>query len=355
MAKWLQPEEYANFVIYISLFSILSNSLGNELGIVSQVLDNHIDFNKLLHKISFLSFFISFIALYLLHFQFFEILGLSVCVFFSNYRLYASGFFRKNSNFLKVFILNIYYLIGILIGLFCYYHFTVIWVPMIFAELISFIYVYKNSDIFDGGKASLSRKTLRIFYSFSFISFLNNLITYLDKVIIYPILGPLAVNVYYSTTTMSKIVNMVINPLHGVLLTWIKKDSNTNNLIKKFILASIPIMIVSILLSIPFTFLAMKILYSQYLTQSIKVILPVSLALGVSVGIAFLKSLLLKFVDSNILIKIYLLYFGIFILLSLVLSHYFGLTGFCYSVFISKCILLLEFIVNLSKCKEVSS
>ena len=63
MGKWLAETQYTNFVIYISLFSILSNALGNELGIVSQVLEDDINFNKLLHLISAFSFVITFIGL----------------------------------------------------------------------------------------------------------------------------------------------------------------------------------------------------------------------------------------------------------------------------------------------------
>ena len=352
MGKWLAETQYTNFVIYISLFSILSNALGNELGIVSQVLEDDINFNKLLHLISAFSFVITFIGLIWLHFNILDSFFLSLCVFLSNYRLYSGGYFRKNQTFYKVFVLNICYLIGILIGLGLFKLLSLDWVPMLIAEILSLMYCLKNSDIAKKSSKKLSKETLKIFSSFSFISFLNNLITYLDKVIIYPILGPVAVNVYYATTTMSKIVNMIINPLHGVLLTWIKKDSDKNKLIKKFIFASIPLMIFSIILSIPFTYFAMKVLYSQFLKESLSLIFPVSLALGASIGIALLKSLLLKFVESQSLIKIYSIYFVVFFVLAYLMSQKFLLIGFCYAVFISKCILLVEFIFALYSRKE---
>ncbi|HFR3684808.1 TPA: hypothetical protein ACHVEQ_002174, partial [Streptococcus suis] len=104
---------------------------------------------------------------------------------------------------------------------------------------------------------------------------------------------------------MSKVVNLVTNPLHGVLLNWIKNDGNRNNIIKKFIVATMPIIVISSIISIPITYFAMKLLYSQFLPQGNQLIVPVSLALGISIGTSLLKSVLLKFIDSKIVLRIF--------------------------------------------------
>lgn len=70
--------------------------------------------------------------------------------------------------------------------------------------------------------------------------------TYFDKIIIYPILGDNAVNVYYATSSMSKILNLITNPLHGVILSWLKgNDENFKNKVTATtIKANIPVLII---------------------------------------------------------------------------------------------------------------
>ncbi|HEL1699274.1 TPA: hypothetical protein TY884_000890 [Streptococcus suis] len=352
MGKWLTEGIYANFIIFISVFAILSNSLGNELGIVSQIIEQKVNFQKILHFIAFISFCVTVIILYYLNFNFLDTVFLSLSVFLANYRLFYSGYFRKNSLFRNVLVINILYLIGICFGLAVYRLTYLIWSPLLLAELISLIYIFCYQNKLEEDNIPISKENVKTFLNFSLISFLNNLITYLDKIIIYPILGPTAVSIYYSTASMSKVVNLVTNPLHGVLLNWIKNDGNRNNIIKKFIVATMPIIVISSIISIPITYFAMKLLYSQFLPQGNQLIVPVSLALGISIGTSLLKSVLLKFIDSKIVLRIFIFYFLSFVILAYVSSNLFGLVGFSYSVFISKCILLIGFISPLIKLKE---
>lgn len=349
MGKFLDELTFANFVIYIAVFSILSNALGSELGIVEQVLGDNVkgNYKRILRIISTVSFLVTMLILLYLKFKMFDCIMLSIVVYFANYRLFYCGLFRKNKEFKTVFIQNIYYLIGMTLGLLIFYKTKAIWVPSLLAEFMANIYSYKKGKIELNYKGETSNEILKTFTSFSFISFLNNLLTYFDKIIIYPILGTFAVNTYYSTTAMSKIVNMIINPLHGVLLTWIKKGKNNTKIINKFIICCIPVILISIALCLPMTYVAVKFLYPQYLSEATKIILPVSLGLGLNVGVTLLKSLLLKFVEYKKLIFTYVIYFISFVLISIIMSKYLGIIGFCYAAFISKSILFIEFVINL--------
>ncbi|HEM4676212.1 TPA: hypothetical protein U1035_001138, partial [Streptococcus suis] len=134
MGKWLTEGIYANFIIFISVFAILSNSLGNELGIVSQIIEQKVNFQKILHFIAFISFCVTVIILYYLNFNFLDTVLLSLSVFLANYRLFYSGYFRKNSLFRNVLVINILYLIGICFGLAVYRLTYLIWSPLLLAE-----------------------------------------------------------------------------------------------------------------------------------------------------------------------------------------------------------------------------
>ncbi len=350
MGKWLDEEIFAHFVIYIAFFSILSNSLGSELGIVNQVDEDNdaTNYGKVLLTVSIISTVVSLVVLLILGFSVPDSIVLSVVVFIANYRLYASGYFRKRKKFNKVLIQNILYLLGMGIGLVLFFHTRIIWLPSFLAELFSIPYSIMKSDLAQKIEKKPSRTQMRRFFSFSFVSFLNNLITYLDKIIIYPILGPLAVDTYYSTTAMSKIANMIVNPLHGVLLSWIK-NKNKKSIIKKFIIVSIPSAVISFLLCIPFTYVALKILYPQFLENAMPIIIPVSIALGASIGSALLKSLLIKYSGNKKLIRIYIRYFAIFLFTAFASSYLWGLIGFSVSMAVTKMFLYFEFIYSLKR------
>ncbi|HEL2056965.1 TPA: hypothetical protein ACGO7R_001844 [Streptococcus suis] len=352
MSRFLSESQYAIFVIFISVFSVLTNALGNELGIVSQVINRPVNFSRLLLKISLSSFVIICALLLYLGFDWSESLILGVATFLANYRLFSGGIFRSQGAFKKVLLLNFLYLNGILFGLLLIQVIPLFWLPMVLAETITFSYCVSSQKLFHFNEVVATGEETEMFINYSMISFFNNLITYIDKFLVLPFLGALSLNVYYATTSMSKIVNLVINPLHGVLLRWIKKDSTSEILIKRFIYSSIPIVLVSSILSVPFTYISIKILYPKYLEHSLSLLLPVSIALGVSVGTSILKSLLMKFIDSRELTKIYFIYFFIFIVSAIITSTQYGLVAFAYSVFFSKAFLYGGFLFYLRKVLE---
>lgn len=354
MGKMLPERSFANFVIYSSIFSILTNSLGNELGITNQVVDTKNDdskYIKILINISIIIFIISMLGCYILQYSVFDSVMLSIVMVLANCRLYVSGHFRKNKLFKNVLIQNIFYLLGIVIGLIVYQYIKIIFIPSLLAEIISFIYYIKKYNIikYMNSKEIIDKKIVKNFSSFSFVSFLGNILTYFDKIIIYPILGSYSVNVYYSTSTMSKVINMIINPIHSVLLSWINKGDK--NKIKIMIINSIKVSfifsIIAFFISIPITYLAVKLLYNQYIIDAQAIIIPVSCALGFSVGMSIIKSFVMKFLSNKNLVLMYILYLIVFIVFSILMSKQLGLIGFAYSSVIAKVFIYFEFVIAL--------
>ncbi len=354
MGKMLPERSFANFVIYSSIFSILTNSLGNELGITNQVVDTKNDdskYIKILINISIIIFIISMLGCYILQYTIFDSVMLSIVMVLANCRLYVSGHFRKNKLFKNVLIQNIFYLLGIVIGLIVYQYIKIIFIPSLLAEIISFIYYIKKYNIikYMNSKEIVDKKIVKNFSSFSFVSFLGNILTYFDKIIIYPILGSYSVNVYYSTSTMSKVINMIINPIHSVLLSWINKGDK--NKIKIMIINSIKVSfifsIIAFFISIPITYLAVKLLYNQYIVDAQAIIIPVSCALGFSVGMSIIKSFVMKFLSNKNLVLMYILYLIVFVVCSILMSKQLGLIGFAYSSVIAKVFIYFEFVIAL--------
>ena len=357
MAKIFPEEEFAKIVLYISVFAIVTIVLGSELGIVKQVKRDEIreksNYNRILLQLFPFIILVSIVTLYILKFNVIEIIMLTISILLGNTRLYSAAHFRANKDFKKIVIQNVLYLIGTVLGLFITYKLKMIAIPMLLAEVICLIFDILNTDIIKTGvsKTQSNKEIWKTFAGFGFISFLINMTTYFDKIIIYPILGNNAVNVYYATSSMSKILSLITNPLHGVILSWLK--GNDEEFKKKVttvtLKANIPMLIITFLLSIPLTYIAVMILYPQYLEDSRKLIIPICIGVAFSTASSIVKAILMKYIESKKLVKIYVIYIIILFLGATIASYYIGITGFAYAISLASVSLWIMFILLLNK------
>ena len=352
MGKWLPETDFSKLVIYISVFSIISNTLGSELGITRQVKGNEDDgkvYNQMLLKLMPIIVCISYIILRILKYSIINSIALTIIILFANIRLYCAAYYRFKKNFKNVLVLNVLYLIGMVIGIFIFKGTNLIWVPMLLAEFSALPFYLFTSDILKNKKSKSVKNKKNIykaFYNFSLISFLVNGMVYFDKFLLYPMLGSTAVSIYFATTSMSKIISLITNPLHGVLLSWINPTDKTqrDKLVSKTIKINIPITIVLFIISIPITYLAIMILYNQYLEEAKQLIIPTCIGISFATVASLVKALLLKFVEPQKITASYIIYYLIFAVTTLSMSKIWGLNGFVWANTISKIFLWIEFL-----------
>ena len=357
MARILPEEDFAKVVLYISVFAIITNVLGSELGIVKKVKKEKIseesDYNRILLQLFPTIILIAIIILAILRFNILEIIMLTITIILGNTRLYSAAHFRANKDFKKIVMQNILYLVGTAIGLFITYKLKLIAIQMLLAEIMCLIFDISKTDIIKTGisKTKHNKEIWNTFAGFGFISFLINMTTYFDKIIIYPILGENAVNVYYATSSMSKILSLITNPLHGVILSWLK--GNDEEFKKKVttvtIKANMPILIITFVLSLPLTYIAVIILYPQYLEDSKKLIIPICVGVAFSTAASIIKAILMKYIESKKLVKMYVIYNVILLVGATIASYYFGITGFAYATAIASTSLWIMFILLLNR------
>lgn len=357
MAQVFPEEEFSKIVLYISIFAIITNVIGSELGIVRQVKNDEVksssDYNRILVQLLPIISIVSIIILIILKFSILEIIFLTITIILGNIRLYAAAYFRLNKDFKKIVIQNIIYFIGIALGVVLVYHIRFIGLPMLLAELFCLVYDMLKTDIKDNSfnKTENNKAIWDTFRNFGFISFLVNMTTYFDKIIIYPILGDNAVAIYYATSAMSKVISLVTNPLHGVILSWLKgNDENFKNKVTKLTLKiNIPILFIIFVLSIPFTYIAVRLLYPQYLESALILILPICIGVSFNTGATLVKAILMKYVESKKLVITYVIYIAILIVLASIMSYLYGIVGFAYATAIAKAFLWIMFIIILHK------
>ena len=188
---------------------------------------------------------------------------------------------------------------------------------------------------------------------------LTNLMNYFDKFLIYPMFGATSVAVYYAVNSMSKIASLITNPMSSVILSWVSNSDEKKakkKILKLSLISNIPILIVVTIITIPLTYIALRILYSQYLEEALLLILPIAITTAFGTAATLIKSVLLKYSKTNKLVFAYIVYFIIFAILGYFMSKTKGLVGFTIANLISKVILWGLFIILLftSKNKKTS-
>ena len=228
---------------------------------------------------------------------------------------------------------------------------------MFIPEFISIVYALVNSDIL---KMKLNKtiemfNTIKKFLQLGFVSLLTNLMNYFDKFLIYPMFGAGLVSVYYAVNSMSKIASLITNPMSSVILSWVSNARNKDSkkkIIKLTLISNIPILIIVTIITIPLTYIALKILYSQYMEEALYLILPIAITTAFGTATTLIKSVLLKYSNTNKLVITYIIYFAIFAVLGYGLSKSNGLIVFTIANLICKIILWLLFIILLLMSKE---
>lgn len=197
--------------------------------------------------------------------------------------------------------------------------------------------------------------TVKKFLKLGLVSLLTNIMNYFDKFLIYPMFGATSVAAYYAVNSMTKITSLITNPMSSVILSWVsntKGEESKKKIIKMTILANIPVIFFVAILTAPLTYIALRILYNQYLLEALILIIPISIASGFGTAVTLIKSVLLKFSNTNKLVISYVIYMIIFMICGYTFSKNNGLMGFALANLISKVILWISFVILLTRTKE---
>lgn len=371
LARETNDNMFSTVVIFISVYSIICNSVGNELGITRQVRYEE-DLRKDVMPKTYDTFMIytspviviiAGIILKLFEYNCSCLISFAVIIALGNIRLYLASFFRLKKDFKKVVVQNIVYTAGLGIGLLIFFLTDQIYIPFILAEIGGVVYGIRYSDF--SLKEIMNVRSFKknydiishTFIDLSLMSLLTNLMVYFDKLIMYPILGAKAVAVYYAANSMSKAINLIVNPVYGVVLSWLGTTSDTqrNRIVSITKRLNLPVVLLATCISWPITYIAIKILYPQYFDDAFEMLFPICIAVGLSVANSITKGVLLKFYESRKLLICNVSYFIIFIVLALPLSQYFGIIGFVYANLFARLeqwVIFMWFLIKANRIKE---
>lgn len=164
--------------------------------------------------------------------------GLVFFVVMASLRNYGSVYFRISLEYKKNLVCSLLIAGGNLAGFFLLYVTTIksLWVlSFLIGEVIGVIYVCYSSDMIRE-RFIITHKIkaiLKIEIAILLTTLISNMLTYLDRLILLPVLGGEAVSTYTVAAFLGKSFGVVMTPLAGVLLSYYAQKQYVMN-IKKF-------------------------------------------------------------------------------------------------------------------------
>lgn len=366
----LGEEDYGYVVTIISLFTLLSFPFGNVLNNIRLIYDTEYkkkrisgDFNFLLSTSLFLSTLMLIIGMYYYveHFTIIHLVSILLISSLNLLREYLIVGFRLHLNF-KAIMYNNYLLgIGYIYGTYLFY-LTGKWqFIFLLGYGFSLFYILRKSDLILEPLVitKLFKKTTYNSAILLLSSLLKNVLSYADKLLIFPLLGPTAVAIYYTATLIGKILSMVITPINGVILSYLVRYENFSN--KRFISILLAVCIVgatSYVFSILISPFILNFLYPDWANDSLDYIYVTTATAVIGVIASVVQPFVLKFTHINWQLLIGGSNIFVYIICTILLYQRYGLMGFCIGILIStiyKLVLMVGIFLFRNNSKEMKT
>lgn len=364
LALEIGAELYGFVVAVYSMFSLAPGSLGNVLNNARLIHQTDwgskadSDFNVLLLISGILS--VSITIVYSLLNGFSEYVSLVLIALTSLLwvvREFGSVVFRLVLDFQAICINSFVMCLGYIIG-YLIFAFSGNWgYIFLVGQLLSCIYIFRKTGFFSSGfKATIHfKQLLKEVLQLEISVFIARMVTYCDRLILYPLMGGTAVAVYYAATVISKLVNLGTSSLNSVVLSYLSKqtkDKHKQTLSVLLIGFGVCVFFYAVILLV--APLILSILYPQFVDDAITLV-PITAAASLTAVLSsLLNPYLLRFRSVHWQLVVPFLSLIVYTALTLLLFMHFGLIGFCVGALITEILkLLVQLLIYL--CVKPSS
>ncbi|MEZ7172920.1 lipopolysaccharide biosynthesis protein [Sporosarcina sp. OR05] len=356
----IAPNKYGEFLTMIGLVTLISGSMGTVLNNIRLI--NIKKYKEL--KGDFSSILLIFLTLN----------GLLVAVAIFYYREISSGFdilllvfssfliiitgysivaFRIELNYKNILYSSVYLSCGYIVGYFVFL-ITNYWGWIYFIGNLFYLgIIIRKSTILKEPfkKTRYYKATLKDSMLLLFSTLLLSGTLYIDRLLIYPLLGGLAVSVYYTATLLPKTLALILQPLSSVLLSYLAhlKDFKLIKYIKYLVVLCVSI-ILSYYIIVWISEPILTILYPQFVKESILYVKMAAIIGILSIVTNLLNPIVLKFYHLKWQLILNSIFITVYSITSISLGMRHGVIGFFYGGLIANSIklILLVLIVLLS-------
>ena len=255
---------------------------------------------------------------------------LALLFLFQNYIVVQ---YRSELKFNKILIDNVIICVGYLIGLALLYYVVPYWqIVFIVPYAMTFVYDWFNTDYIREPlkRTPLFAGTARQYFILLGSSLLTTMVTYGDRLLLYPLMDGTSVSILTSAQLIGKMMQMISTPLASFFLAYIVNQRNSRLEVKARyviigIVASVLLYLACVIISGPM----LRYLYPGWANQSQQLV-TLTAATGVFHMISVIANVVaLKFCESKWQIVKGAVYLATYMIFSFVLLRLRGLTGFC--------------------------
>ncbi len=346
IAKTIGGQEYGLMLTIYSIWMVLPYTFGNVLNNIKLLklpaYERHGkegDIALLLRQWLIINsvtvFFV--VWLYCKKFVFVHVVAGTTIAFLILLKAYLEVGFRIKLDYKAVLLNNTLLCTGYFIG-FLIFNLTGVWeIIFLFGYLLSCIFCILKTKLLkeEPRKTLLYNNVKKDAYSLIFSVVIKNLTSYADKLLLYPLMGGLAVSIYYTATIVGKITGMLAGPINSVILSYIARwDKSKAKIFSRVLfigaMVSVTGYVVVILLAKPI----IRVLFPQWLDAVMDIMPFTTVTVMLGILISILQPFVLKFCKMKWQIIINMVGSFTYFSSALILWNFMGLKGFCIGTII---------------------
>ena len=261
---------------------------------------------------------------------------------------YISVEFRIKLNYLKFakegFCLGFGYVVGYVL-----YTYTGYWhLIYLVGVLFSFTYLVINTSLLNESVRVTSnlkgtvKRTLALLVS----GLLVSLGTYLDRIILLPLVGGKAVSVYFVATLLGKTLGLAVGPLSGLLLSYLAPRREAfNREFTRHLLLGLLLCIISYVIINCIDEYILRILYHKQYKEAIGIVPVATASVLILLLCNLLNSYVLNFTSSLWQVVINIAFVLSYLVLSIIFFKAHGLIGFSIGILFASLLKLVLIII----------
>lgn len=340
-AKVIGGEEYGLMITVYSMWSMISNSLGNVLNATRLLYYNEYDnknsngdFNIIFKKWNIINAIIicGIIIFYCKGFNWEHIILGVVCSALIFTKAYTEVCFRLILNYKAIVFNNALQGFGFLVGMFLLF-LTGIWeFIFLFGYLFSCIFCIIKSGFYRESKEKTDffKKVDKDINRLVMSTIVGAMMDYADKLVLYPLMGGSVVSIYYTATVLGRIVGMLTGPINSVILSYIVRlKNNPKHIFNKILLSGITLCVLGYIITLLISRPVLGVLFPQWVDDVLLYIPVTTINVLLLVVISIVSPFALKFYNLRWQIVINGASVIVYFCASIFLWYQFGLMGFC--------------------------
>ncbi len=356
IAKNMDGETYGFVLTIVAAVMMVSSGIGNVLNNIRMLSDTEYETKRIHGDFGYLfivnAFATSAVIIGILYYYGIRGISTYLLTFFMSLSVYAKDYYivriRIALDYWKIMICNFFCVLGYAFGygLFCLGgEWQYIYIIGSLFGLFYNLWKFPVQRPFFA-KTALFVQTAKRFGALATATILGRSLQYIDRLLLFPLLGGEDATIYYVSTLIGKTIAMALTPLNSFLLSQLaKKKELSRGVFGKIMLFTCGMGFVGYWICIIVAKPLLGLLYPQWIAQSMKYIYVTTLAAIISAISTVLNPIVLKFCNMNWQIVINGVCFVVYLIISLALLKLFGLMGFCIGNVIANGIMLLLMVI----------